>query len=622
VSNQISAGTITLNGYHDLANDTVLNVNLLTTLSYQRIRNLVVGGTDFIAARAQAESEVLAAFGIRSATGFAPFGTLDIGANTDAGHALAAISSIFVQGRTSGEVNLLVARVQADIGANGSIVDASTRSSLVASAAALDAEAVAVNLNQKYSSLGVSFTAANIDDWLDRDGDGLAARFEYRVLRATSASSFALPTTLTNAYAGRQVGVSDGNLKVNGTVATAPVTIQTGDVITVTPDAGFANGLLVAYLQTGTTRIGKVTFAGHGTWSRTAPLATRRSGQTTTLLQNGKVIVIGGETGNCDLHECTERHMLASTEIYDPATDSWSAGASSTSPRGYHTVTLLANGKLLVAGGYAGDYAPLASAEIYDPATNSWTPAANMSTVRYQHAASRLANGKVLVTGGGTLTGWLASAEIYDAASNTWTPAASMAAPRGAQTSTLLLDGTVLVVGGSEGGLTRLGAERYDPISNTWAAEQAMTYRRFVGFTTTLLPSGKALVVGGVDVGDKTAVEIYDPLVPPPSVPPTLPNPSPDAAWSLVDSLSIARSFHSTTMLSDGRVLVAGGFSEAAYVASAEVYDPIANHWASTDSLETARSNHTATLLNDGSVLAVGGIAVTGAILASCELYW
>lgn len=625
VSDQISAGTITLNGYHDLASDSALNVNLLTTLAYQRIRNLVVGGMDFAAARAQAEAEVLAAFGIRSAAGFASFGTLDIGTNTNAGHALAAISSIFVQGRTSGEVNLLVARVQADIGANGAIVDTTLRASLMASAAALDAEVVAANLNQKYASLGVSFTTASIDDWLDRDGDGLAARFEFRVLRATSASTFTLPAALTNAYAGKQVSVSGGNLKVNGNAATAPITIQAGDVLTVTPSAGFANGLLAAYLQTGTTRIGKVTFAGHGTWSRTASLAAKRFGQTATLLQSGKVIVVGGQTGNCDLRECTARSTLASTEIYDPATDSWVSGAKMASPRAYHTVTLLANGKLLATGGTDNDWNVLSSAEIYDPATNSWTPAASMSVARMQHAASRMANGKVLVTG--TTNSWLASAEIYDAVANTWTAAPSMAASRGLHTSTLLQDGTVLVTGGSEGGNSSWGAERYDPVTNTWAQGQTMVYRRAIGFTTTLLPSGKLLLVGGTDSDNKSSAEIYDPLVPthpapPPPPPPYLPTIPPVEAWSLVENMSIGRTGHSATLLSDGRVLVAGGFSFPTDVASAEIFDPVTNHWASTGSYEASRSGNTLTLLNDGSVLAAGGHGLTGAILASCELYW
>ncbi|MCA1588103.1 MAG: hypothetical protein LC744_05510 [Chloroflexi bacterium] len=84
-----------------------------------------------------------------------------------------------------------------------------------------------------------------------------------------------------------------------------------------------------------------------------------------------------------------------------------------TTPRGEgHTLTLLANGQVLVTGGYNGsDYT--ASAELYDPASNTWSSAPSMSIGRYAPAATLLASGQVLVTGGFTNSGDTASAELY-----------------------------------------------------------------------------------------------------------------------------------------------------------------------------------------------------------------
>ncbi len=141
-------------------------------------------------------------------------------------------------------------------------------------------------------------------------------------------------------------------------------------------------------------------------------MAEGREFQTATLLPDGKVLVTGGYN--------SVSGFLASTELYDPASERWSSTARMNTPRWWHTATLLPNGTVLVAGsedvGQAGakpnaSNVP-ASAELYDPATGTWTTTGSMITGRWVHTATLLTNGKVLVAGG--YPGPLASAELYD----------------------------------------------------------------------------------------------------------------------------------------------------------------------------------------------------------------
>ena len=149
-----------------------------------------------------------------------------------------------------------------------------------------------------------------------------------------------------------------------------------------------------------------------------------------------------------------------STEIYDPATNTWSSAASLPPARNVHTATLLPNGRVLVLGGSISGSITTGAA-VYDPATDTWSSAANMPAPRYLHTATLLPDGKVLVLGG-THTDpddATASAELYNPSTNTWSSAAAMPTRRSRHTATLLPNGKVLVVAGDIDGQV-LGTSR------------------------------------------------------------------------------------------------------------------------------------------------------------------
>lgn len=349
-------------------------------------------------------------------------------------------------------------------------------------------------------------------------------------------------------------------------------------------------------------------------------------GHSATLLPNGRVLVITGAWSGMD------GATVGSAEVWDPVEGSSTPTGSLVTGRPHATATLLSDGRVLVVGGYGGWAYPstaLATAELWDAESDTFRETGSLAQPRVGHTATRLEDGRVLAIGGSGPDGQLASAEVWDPTAERFRSAGSLATARGGHTATLLVDGRVLVLGGStsnDDGLTAsfvTVAELWDPSTESFTPAGALLESR-VGHTATLLSDGGVLVVGGY-IGSGYTSSLDD----------TGRNVVLDAPADLVDGhlasaevwyssslsfgatggMSEARTRHTATLLTDGRVAVVGGAGirvegEALFVeerASVEVWDPATGSFASGRHLVSPRQGHSAIRLSNGQLLIVGG---------------
>jgi N-acetylneuraminic acid mutarotase len=250
------------------------------------------------------------------------------------------------------------------------------------------------------------------------------------------------------------------------------------------------------------------------------------------------------------------------------------------------------------------------------PATGpSWSNTGSLNTARNSgHTETLLLNGKVLVAGGNGNNGTLKSAELYDPVTGTWSNTGNLNTDRAFHTATLLPNGKVLVAGGFSCApppascFALNSAELYDPATGTWSNTGNLDTARD-SHTATLLSNGKILIAGGfLNGGELNSAELYDPST---------------GIWSITGNLSTGREWHTATLLQNSKVLVAGGLGTSAHLNSAELYDPATGTWSNTGNLNTAHELHTATLLPNGKVLVAAGFINfdTGQVTNSSELY-
>lgn len=308
----------------------------------------------------------------------------------------------------------------------------------------------------------------------------------------------------------------------------------------------------------------------------------------------GRPVVAPGRS-TCTI-EVSWTEAAAYPLLVDPT---WTTAASPSSSHYAAVAEKLTDGRVLVAGGYDATDLPTAVSEIFDPATGTWSTTGSMSTTRAYHAGARLASGSVLVSGGETATyPSLATAEIYDPQSGEWSATGSLANARETHTMHLLPNGRVVAFAGAAynpSWVVYNDVEIFDPASGTWSAGAAMTTARYF-HTSTVLTSGRILVAGGWGATNPVgSSEIYDPSA---------------NTWSGTASMMAARELHTATRLADGRVFVAGGDNNTTGVlSSTEYFDPTTGAWSAGPSMAHVRSYHLATALSGGRVLVLGGLA-------------
>lgn len=391
--------------------------------------------------------------------------------------------------------------------------------------------------------------------------------------------------------------------------------------------------------------------AGTGQFMAAGNLVSARSQHTATLLQDGRVFVMGGDQNGT---------AISVAEIYDPATRTWvqntnTLGASAA--RLDHTATLLPDGRVLVAGG-RNAIGALNSVYIWNPVDSQWTEGPVMpGGPRWGHTATLLPGGKVIFAGGrGTANTYKPLADVYDSNSGTW-EVSVVHTPRYQHTATLLPDGRVLIAGGIDAAGYVGGSEVYSPASGFTHYPSLMTPRRqhtalllhtgtvlvaggmggFSGMdyaesthpaiftqrptanlpqdrrehTATLTPSGHVYIAGGSASGQPTASVLrYRPE-----------NGVASAAWLGAAPMAQARIRHTQTLLGNGRILLAGGTSAGSATASADLYQVTADTLTSASSMLQARYSHTATLLPSGGVLVTGGNGSNLTPLGTTEIY-
>ena len=352
--------------------------------------------------------------------------------------------------------------------------------------------------------------------------------------------------------------------------------------------------------------------------------AAGRTRHTATLLEDGRVLITGGQSGTEPIPLVSEDlRILASAVLYDPGTGKLAATGSMTTWRWGESATLLPDGKVLVAGGLNGT-GFLKSAELYDPETGKFSVTGQMTLARSGHTATLLPSGLVLLVGGEERER-VRSAELYDPRTGLFTRTGTMTVTTRVDTATLLANGSVLVTGSfpvpASNGEYQPSAEIYDPLTGKFSLAGSMSVARSSA-TATLLLSGKVLIAGGCspDIGQFPSTscpigsaELYDPAT---------------DSFTLL-TMNMPRRGFTATRLPDGRVLLAGGYSgslQDPYVitSTAELYDPATGTFAPTGQMTIGRANQTATLLANGRVLIVGGEDISGGLLrslSSSEIY-
>lgn len=299
---------------------------------------------------------------------------------------------------------------------------------------------------------------------------------------------------------------------------------------------------------------------------------------TCTALLDGTTLLTGGVTQLPVPQVPTPQDATAGAVLYDPVGDDFLSLPPMSLPRFLHAAARLPDGRVVVVGGTASANLaapmPLASSEVFDPITRTWSPGPSLPAPWFWGALSTLPNGDLLLHGGLELTafGLLPATTCRRLVMTspgvlTWQPAAPMGNPRLAhERGTLLLaDGRLLVAGGCAAGLyagqpalvATAAVETYDTGTDTWTPHTAAPITFFSG-TLDQMPNGTVVATGGmsgllstapVAVQPLAQVMVWDPIA---------------DGWQSLFGMQQPRMMHGAVVGQDGALTLIGGHVVAA----------------------------------------------------------
>jgi len=319
-------------------------------------------------------------------------------------------------------------------------------------------------------------------------------------------------------------------------------------------------------------------------WSRTGDMKTARRGHAATLLRDGRVLITGGYDGTA------ATTALNKAETYDPATGVWTNTTGTLiQARRWHTSTLLKNDKVLIVGGSvsAGGVSSTV-VELFDPTAGTFSSAASLRLSRQGHTATLLPTGHVLVVGRNNS------------------------------------DGSLSTVGSFVNVVSSRSSEIYTPDSTTgaWTDGPVLTHGRYSHAATLIGNSNQLLVTGGYDAGtNKAEILDFSGALTAAQIAST--------SWSTTTpSMSTARALHTSIYLpASDKVLVIGGYnnSTSTTLMSTELFtNGTTPTWSTSGNKELtlARAMHTSTLMSNGNVLVLGTYyGVTGTVSNTTEIW-
>jgi Bacterial TSP3 repeat len=422
-----------------------------------------------------------------------------------------------------------------------------------------------------------------------------------------------LTFTYTLANPGTTPGVFTNRLAPNTVFVSANVTNGTynvsNNVFYYTPDTSVAysnivfdvvvtpvTALLVTNRAFWVPSVGSVLFCGEvvpvTTSQPGAKMVVGRVGHQTVCLHDGRILVTGGLAVNGSYLASTD-----TAEVFAPNSNSFSLVGNMNAPRQLHTATLLANGMVLVAGGKPTSTSSSTALDLFDPTNNVFIPAGNMTVARASHTATLLPNGDVILAGGAATDTSIERFRLVDG-QPTVSPAGNLVVARSGQLATVLSTGEILFAGGADA--SSAFAEKYDPATGISVATSGSGH----ALPAVAIAGGKVLLYGW-NIQPHFAAELYD---------------IESNSFQTLASPPQYISGRNYLTLTTGKVLITAGL----YSFSVDIFDPLTASFTSAYPVNITRENHCAVELTDGRVLLVGGYDLNGTLsgdMRSTEVY-